>query len=98
MGEKSHFREKGVGEGRKEWRAVNRRRKTSKERRTEGLGSGFCLEASGRRQKSCFLQGKFAAGLLFGFGDEELSLASGSSEHYHVGFISIVASGCLGAA
>lgn len=86
-----------MGQGGKEWRAVNRR-KTSKERRTEGLGSDFCLEASGRRQKSCFLQGKFAAGLLFGFGDEELSLASGSSEHYHVGFISIVASGCLGAA
>lgn len=95
--ERSHFGKRGVGQGGKEWRAVNRR-KTSKERRTEGLGSGFCLEASGRRQKSCFLQGKFAAGLLFGFGDEELSLASGSSEHYHVGFISIVASGCLGAA
>ena len=62
-----------------------------------GLGSGSFLEASGRRQKSCFLQGKFAAGLLLGFGDKEvLSLASGSSEHYRVCFI--VASRCLGAA
>ena len=68
-----------------------------------GLLSFSCWKAGSplvpfRRQKSCFLQGKFAAGLLFGFGDEELSLASGSSEHYRVGFISIVASGCLGAA
>ena len=88
-----------MGQSRKEWRAVNRRRKTSEERKTEGLGSGSFLEASGRRQKSCFLQGKFAAGLLLGFGDKEvLSLASGSSEHYRVCFISIVASRCLGAA
>lgn len=38
------LREEGVGQGGRSGGAVNRR-KTSKERRTEGLGSGFCLEA-----------------------------------------------------
>lgn len=87
-----------MGEGRKEWRAVNRRRKTSKERRTEawGLAPAWKLLGGGRSLVFCRV---FVAGLLFGFGDKEvLSLASGSSERYCVGFISIVASRCLEAA